>query len=110
MADDHSRSSDGAWSDLTDDLLGLTERLRSTYRRAAAEDGPSEEDVRAAFHTLAGAWNQMAGSVATAIQDPEVRGHLKKAASSLVAAVSATLSEFSPAGETPDAPDEPDEA
>jgi hypothetical protein len=89
----------GPWSELTDDLLGLTDRLRTTYRRAADESGPSEDQVRDALRTLAGAWNQLAGSVGTAIQDPEVKRHLKKAASSLVNAVGASLSELIP---TPD--------
>jgi len=86
----------GPWSELTDDLLGLTDRLRTTYRRAADESGPSEDQVRDALRTLAGAWNQLAGSVGTAIQDPEVKRHLKKAASSLVNAVGASLSELTP--------------
>lgn len=86
----------GPWSDLTDDLLGLTDKLRTTYRRAADESGPSEDEVRDALRTLAGAWNQLAGSVGTAIQDPEVKRHLKKAASSLVNAVGASLSELIP--------------
>jgi hypothetical protein len=87
----------GPWSELTDDLLGLTDKLRITYRRALDESGPSEDQVREAFRTLAGAWNQLAGSVGTAIQDPEVKRHLKKAASSLVNAVGASLSELIPA-------------
>lgn len=89
----------GPWSELTDDLLGLTDRLRATYRRAADESGPSEDQVRDALRTLAGAWNQLAGSVGTAIQDPEVKRHLKKAASSLVNAVGASLSELRPTPE-----------
>lgn len=86
----------GPWSELTDDLLGLTDKLRTTYRRAADQSGPSEDQVRDALRTLAGAWNQLAGSVGTAIQDPEVKRHLKKAASSLVNAVGASLSELIP--------------
>ncbi|MGH8911570.1 MAG: hypothetical protein ACRDVD_03585, partial [Acidimicrobiia bacterium] len=67
----------GAWSDLTDDLLGLTDKLRTTYRHASEESGPSEDEVREAFRTIAGAWSQIASSVGTAIQDPEVKSHLK---------------------------------
>lgn len=103
MNDDPGRSEwpddpegSGPWSDLTDDLLGLTDRLRGTYRRVADETGPSEAEVREAFTTLAGAWNQLAGAVGVAIQDQEVRDHLKKAASSLANAVAASLSEFLP--------------
>lgn len=96
---DHSQSdpndeTSAAWSDLTDELLGLTERLRSTYRQAASESGPSEEEVRDAFRTIADAWKQLAGSVGAAIQDEDVKAHLKKAAGSLVNAVGASLSEL----------------
>lgn len=84
------------WAELTDDLLGLTERLRGTYRQVADESGPTEEEVRDAFSTLAGAWNQIAGAVGVAIQDEDVRSHLKKAASSLANAIGASLAEFVP--------------
>ena len=91
----------GPWSELTDDLVDLTERLRGTYRQIADESGPSEDEVKEAFTTLAGAWNQLAGAVGVAIQDDEVRRHLKKAASSLVNAVGASLAEFIPANHHP---------
>lgn len=86
----------GAWAELTDDLLALTDRIRSTYREVAEESGPSEDEVRAAFATLVGAWQQVAGSVGAALQDEEVRSHLKKAAGSLVKAIGVTLSELAP--------------
>lgn len=89
-------ATDGSWSELTDDLLGLTEKVRSTYREAARESGPSEDEIRAAFQTLVGAWSQIAGSVGAAISDPAVRQHLKRAANSLMTAVGATLSEVIP--------------
>ena len=93
---------DGPWSELTDDLVDLTERLRGTYRQVADESGPSEDEVKDAFTTLAGAWNQLAGAVGVAIADDEVRRHLKKAASSLVNAVGASLAEFIPASHPED--------
>lgn len=97
---------DGLWSELTDDLLGLTDKLRTTYRQAAEEAGPTEDEVRDALRTLSGAWNQLAGSVGEAIQDPEVKTHLKKAATSLVNAVGTSLAEFFPTRE-PVATDKP---
>lgn len=89
----------GPWSELTDDLLDLTDKLRGTYRRAADESGPSEDEVEEAFRTLGGAWNQLAGSVGAAISDPEVKRHLKKAATSLISAIGASLSEILPRDE-----------
>lgn len=84
------------WSELTDDIIGLAERVKATYRRVADETGPSEDEIRQAFSTLAGAWNQMAGSVGAAFQDEDVRHHLRKAGSSLLDAIGATLSEALP--------------
>ena len=85
----------GRWSDLTDDLLRLTEKVQGAYRSVADEAGPSEEEVREAFRTLAGAWNQIAGAVGAAISDPEVKSQVKRATSSLVSAIGATLAEMS---------------
>lgn len=90
-ADDQDPS---PWAEVTDDLLDLTSRIRETYRSVADESGPSEDEVRDAFRTLAGAWNQMAESVGAAIQDEDVRSHLKKAGSSLLKAIEATVSEI----------------
>lgn len=82
------------WNSFHDELGGLGDRLKSTYRTVASEGGPSEEEIREAFSTLMGAWNQVAGSVSTALQDPEVREKLKDAASSFAAAMGNTLSEL----------------
>ncbi len=69
----------------------LGRRLRDVYQAVADESGPSEGDIRDAFATLIGAWNQVAGTLTNAFQDPEVRGHLKSAAGALTEAVGATL-------------------
>lgn len=82
------------WSEFHDEFGGLGERLKETYRMVASESGPSEEEVREAFGTLIGAWDQVAESVSTALQDPEVRERLKAAASSLASAVGNTISEL----------------
>ncbi len=72
----------------------MGERLKGTYRRVASEDGPTEEEIKEAFATLAGAWDQIATSVSSALQDPEVRRKLKDAASSLATAVGTTINEL----------------
>lgn len=82
------------WSTFHDEFGDFGERLKETYRNVASEDGPSEEEIREAFGTLIGAWDQVAGSVSTALQDPEVRARLKAAASSFANAVGNTISEL----------------
>lgn len=90
-----------AWSDLTDELLGLTNRMKDTYRRVSDESGPSETEVKEAFETLSAAWGQVAGAVGAAVADPEVRTHLRRAAGALADAVTASLSELNPEGRPP---------
>lgn len=104
MENERQTGTAGSWSELTDDVVELTERLRGTYRRVADETGPSEEEIKQALRTLAGAWTPIAGAVGTAFQDEETKAHLKNAAKSLARAVGATLSEVVP---TPSAEDEP---
>lgn len=82
------------WDTVTEEFGGLSQRLKDTYRRIADDHGPSEEDIKDAFSTLAGAWDQVAQSVTTAMQDPVVREHMKDAASSLATALGTTISEL----------------
>lgn len=72
----------------------MGDQLKDTYQRAASETGPSEEEIKDAFDTLASAWNQVAGSVSAALQDPEVRQRLRDAGSAFAAAVGNTISEL----------------
>lgn len=82
------------WNEFHDEFGGLGQRLRDTYRRVASEGGPSEDEIKDAFGTLIGAWDQVAESVTTALEDPEVRERLKAAASSFATAVGNTISEL----------------
>ncbi len=82
------------WTELTDELVALTNKLRTTYLRVAHESGPTEGEICDALGTLAGAWSQVAGSVSEAVADPEVRSHLKRAGGSFVDAIAAGLGEF----------------
>jgi hypothetical protein len=86
----------GAWAELTDEILALGSRLRQTYAETVDGKGPTEEEVRQALSTLGRAWNHMAGAFGVAIQDREVRQHLRRAAGSLASAVATTLEEFMP--------------
>lgn len=82
------------WSEFHEEFGGLGERLKDTYRKVASDDGPSEEEIKEAFGTLMGAWDQVAESVSTALKDPEVRERLKAAASSFASAVGNTVSDL----------------
>lgn len=82
------------WNEFHADFGGLGQRLKDTYQKVAAESGPSEAEIKEAFETLIGAWDQVAESVTTALQDPEVRERLKSAASSFATAVGKTISEL----------------
>lgn len=82
------------WTTFHEEFSELGDQLKDTYRRASTENGPSEEEIKDAFGTLANAWNQVAGSVSAALQDPEVRQRLKDAGSAFAAAVGNTISEL----------------
>jgi hypothetical protein len=79
------------WETASADINSLGNRLKETYRRVAAEGGPTEDEVKEAFATLVGAWDQVANSFSTALNDPDTRAHLKRAASSFAAALGATI-------------------
>lgn len=80
------------WDAVTSEIGSLGNRLKDTYRRVAGDGGPSEDDIKGAFATLIEAWDQVAESVSTALQDPETRNHLKEAASSFATAMGETMS------------------
>ncbi len=83
------------WDEVTDRFVHLGHRLKSTYRKVADEQGPTEDEIKGAFSTLAGAWDQIAGSVSEILRDPETRDGLKRAAGSLASALGSTLSDLS---------------
>ena len=56
--------------------------------------GPSDDEIKQAFSTLAGAWDQVAESVSTVLTDPEIRHQIKEAASSFATALGATITEL----------------
>jgi hypothetical protein len=82
------------WDTVSSEFGSLGDRLKDTYRRVAANRGPSEDEIKGAFATLIGAWDQVAESVTSALHDPEAREHLKKAASSFATALGATISDL----------------
>jgi hypothetical protein len=92
--DPTTRDGTDPWHTVQDEFGDLGQRLKETYRRVASDGGPSEEEIKQAFGTLVGAWDQVAESVSSALQDPEVRQHLKAAATSLATALGDTISEL----------------
>lgn len=79
---------------MSGEFAELKNRLADTYRRVANDHGPTEDEIREAFATLAGAWDQVAESVTTALKDPDVQEKLKDAAGSFATAFGATMSEL----------------
>jgi hypothetical protein len=82
------------WGRVSTELSSLGERLRQAYGRVASEEGPTEEEIRSALATLAGAWDQVSASLSTVLNDAETRAHLKRAAGSFAAALGATISDL----------------
>jgi hypothetical protein len=82
------------WDTVSSEFASLGDRLKETYRRVAAEGGPSEEEIKGAFATLMGAWDQVAASFSNALNDPETKAHLKKAAGSFAAALGTTFTDL----------------
>jgi hypothetical protein len=68
--------------------------LKDTYRKVASDGGPTEDELKQAFATLAGAWDQVAASLSTALNDPDTRAHLKQAASSFATALGSTITDL----------------
>lgn len=91
---DDPKAGEDPWHTVTSEFSGLGRRLRETYRRVAEEDGPSEDQIREALATLGAAWSQVSGSVGAALQNPEVRDHLKAAAGAFASAIGSTVSEL----------------
>jgi hypothetical protein len=92
--DPTSEETTDPWGKVSTELSSLGDRLRQTYRRVASEDGPTEDEIKSALATLAGAWDQVAASLSTALNDPETRTHLRKAAGVFAAALGATVSDL----------------
>lgn len=76
------------------DFSHLKGRFKGAYQQAAQEGGPTEQEIRKAFSTLAGAWDQVTESMSIALKDPETRELLKETASSLASALGGTLTDL----------------
>lgn len=92
--DPKSNHRDDPWENVSEDFGTLREQVMQTYRRVAQNGGPSDEEIKQAFATLAAAWDQVAESLSTALKDPDVREQLKDTASSFATALGASITEF----------------
>lgn len=92
--DPTTESTGDPWETASGEFSELRQQLKDTYRKVAEDKGPTDEEIKEAFTTLAGAWDQVSESMSLALKDPEIREQLKDAASSLATALGTTLSEF----------------
>jgi len=93
-SDPTTESPSDPWDSATAEFSGIGRRLKETYRKVADERGPSEDEIKQAFATLAGAWDQVAESVTTALKDPAIREQLKEAVGSFASAVGSTVTDL----------------
>lgn len=79
---------------MAEEWKSLGRKLRDTYRQSASSEGPTDEEIKAAFHTLGSAWDRLAGAFGAAIGDEQVRQNAKQAATGFFEAVGAAFSEL----------------
>jgi hypothetical protein len=82
------------WEKLGDQFAALREKLKDTYRQQAADEGPSENEVKDAFRTLGRAWDRLADAVGSAVKDEDVRRQAKDAATGFFEAVGSAFSQL----------------
>lgn len=92
--DPTTESPSDPWDSATAEFSGIGRRIKETYRKVADDRGPSEEEIKQAFSTLAGAWDQVAESVTAALKDPAIREQLKNAVGSFASAVGSTVTDL----------------
>jgi hypothetical protein len=92
------------WQSLRNELSALGAKLRTSYREAVGEAGPSEEELRQAARTIMGGAERLGDALGRAMSDPEVRARLRQAAVSFGEAIRAAFSE---SGWQPPAPNQP---
>jgi hypothetical protein len=82
------------WDRVGDQFASLKDKLRDTYRQQAADEGPTEDEVKDAFRTLGKAWDRLADAVGAAVRDEGVRQQAKAAATGFFDAVGAAFSDL----------------
>jgi hypothetical protein len=82
------------WDKMAEQATSLGRKLRETYERSVAGEGPGQDDVRAALRTLGNAAEKVVQAVGAAARDEEVRATMKNAATGFFEAVGAAFSEL----------------
>jgi len=85
---------DDPWDKMSEQVSSLGRKLKDTYRRAIADEGPDQAEIKAALRTLGNAWEKVAQAVGAAARDEAVRANMKSAATGFLEAVGAAFSEF----------------
>jgi hypothetical protein len=92
--DPTSQTETEPWSNVSAELSSLGDHLRRLYSQVAPEDGPTETEIKEALVTLAGVFDQVGPPLAAALDDPETRIRLKKAAGAFASALGAAISDL----------------
>ena len=79
---------------MAEQVSSLGRKLKDTYQRSIADDGPDQAEIKAALRTLGNAWETVIQAVGVAARDEEVRAKMKSAATGFFEAVGAAFSEF----------------
>ena len=82
------------WDKMAEQVSSLGRKLKDTYQRSMADEGPDQAEIKAALRTLGNAWEKVAQAVGTAARDEAVRANMKSAATGFFDAVGAAFSEL----------------
>ena len=82
------------WDKMAEQVSSLGRKLKDTYQRSIADEGPDQAEIKAALRTLGNAWEKVAQAVGTAARDEAVRANMKSAATGFFDAVGAAFSEL----------------
>ena len=82
------------WDKMAEQVSSLGRKLKDTYQRSVGDEGPDQDEIRAALRTLGNAWEKVAQAVGAAARDEAVRANMKSAATGFFEAVGAAFSEL----------------
>jgi hypothetical protein len=82
------------WDKMAEQVSSLGRKLKDTYQRSIADEGPDQAEIKAALRTLGNAWEKVAQAVGAAARDEAVRENMKSAATGFFEAVGAAFTEL----------------
>ena len=89
-----SGSETDPWDKMAEQVSSLGRKLKDTYQRSIADEGPDQTEIKAALRTLGNAWEKVAQAVGAAARDEAVRANMKNAATGFFEAVGAAFAEL----------------